>query len=47
MPDYCRNKPDWFLPKETSEYETWQSEAGVWLFRDRGAKQLFLYACQL
>jgi hypothetical protein len=48
-PEYCFEKPRWFVPKETSAYEIWRNGASgqSWLFRDANTKELFLYACQL
>jgi len=48
-PEYCFEKPRWFVPKETSAYEIWRNGASgqSWLFRDANTNELFLYACQL
>jgi hypothetical protein len=48
-PEYCFEKPNWFVPKDTSAYEIWRNGTSVesWLFRDASTKELFLYACQL
>jgi len=48
-PDYCFEKPSWFVPKELSAYEIWKThtEDDVVLFRDIATKELFLYGCQI
>ena len=48
-PDYCFEKPGWFVPKELSAYEIWKThtEEDVVLFRDVATKELFLYGCQV
>jgi len=48
-PDYCFEKPGWFVPKEPSAYEIWKTrtEDDVILFRDVITKELFLYGCQV
>ena len=47
-PDYCFQKPSWFVPKDASAYDIWRSPSvDAWLFRDAKTKELFFYACQL
>jgi hypothetical protein len=43
-PEYCFEKPRWFVPKETSAYEVWRNSASgrSWLFRDANTKEKFL-----
>ncbi len=45
-PEYCFEKPNWFVPKDTSAYEIWRNGTSVesWLFRDASTKELFMRA---
>jgi hypothetical protein len=48
-PQFCFDKPQWFIPKPIQAYQTWTCEpdADCWLFRDVDTNEIFLYACQL